>query len=375
MGRKGSISVFLKDHFYLGPDWRFSLLLPGLTGLGTVLFTAYTCEVVVWKIIIILLYALHVVVYGLAAFRDPGVVTGGVPLERGISRPPTRWVRLPNYSSQPPRSAHPTLVDRGLPPPPPPSFTEGYHVVEQRWCYTCHLYRPLRSVHCRFCDVCLYRRDHHCPWLGICVAEKNYGFFYGMLWSIIILEAMTGILSAMDLARRASAIDHCCTCASMNASSSSSCPDSTFCRCDVAPTLTAVTQTYGIELLVTALSFIVSLSIAAMMADHTRQICRNELLGDDSRYGATNVYDRGSFWKNIKASLCYSSEEAMIAYEVYEPHQEVEAPQEMSQGKKNEDETVKNSSPIEGTNGAEEKDGSDQVSSTVESNLMDVIVV
>ena len=41
---------------------------------------------------------------------------------------------------------------------------------------------PIRSKHCRMCQKCVSTYDHHCPWLGNCVGERNRKNFYIYLW-------------------------------------------------------------------------------------------------------------------------------------------------------------------------------------------------
>lgn len=38
--------------------------------------------------------------------------------------------------------------------------------VEKRYCTVCNVEQPFRAKHCRDCDRCIARYDHHCPWLG-----------------------------------------------------------------------------------------------------------------------------------------------------------------------------------------------------------------
>merc|ERR1719401_428034 len=53
------------------------------------------------------------------------------------------------------------------------------------WCRTCEIIRPPRASHCRECDNCVLRFDHHCPFLNNCIAQRNYSFFVGFLFSVL----------------------------------------------------------------------------------------------------------------------------------------------------------------------------------------------
>ncbi|OHT01229.1 DHHC zinc finger domain containing protein [Tritrichomonas foetus] len=59
-------------------------------------------------------------------------------------------------------------------------------------CNICNLTPPLRSTHCKKCQRCVLRRDHHCPWLGVCVGMENHFFFIVFLLfdSIVFFKFM-----------------------------------------------------------------------------------------------------------------------------------------------------------------------------------------
>jgi len=64
--------------------------------------------------------------------------------------------------------------------------------VEYKFCTICHIEQPLRTRHCRLCDHCVATYDHHCPWIGNCVGERNHFYFY---WFLIfqIIQLLLGL--------------------------------------------------------------------------------------------------------------------------------------------------------------------------------------
>lgn len=49
-------------------------------------------------------------------------------------------------------------------------------------CATCYIIRTPRVFHCKICDCCISVHDHHCPWLGACIGQRNHKWFYLFTW-------------------------------------------------------------------------------------------------------------------------------------------------------------------------------------------------
>ena len=74
--------------------------------------------------------------------------------------------------------------------------------MKLKFCYTCMIIRPKRSVHCRACDVCVEMFDHHCPYISNCVGRRNYRYFFGFI-NILWVDCLFVLwLSIHDIRRR-----------------------------------------------------------------------------------------------------------------------------------------------------------------------------
>ena len=64
-------------------------------------------------------------------------------------------------------------------------------------CPTCHIIKTPRVFHCNICDCCISVHDHHCPWIGACIGQRNHKFFFGYVFVTWVLSIFALVLNCI----------------------------------------------------------------------------------------------------------------------------------------------------------------------------------
>lgn len=65
-------------------------------------------------------------------------------------------------------------------------------------CGRCHSFKPENCHHCRICDRCVSRMDHHCPWMNNCIGVANLKHFILFLVYTWTLSALALLIFALN---------------------------------------------------------------------------------------------------------------------------------------------------------------------------------
>lgn len=153
--RKGKTLLFLSLALfslgYMYYNFVQEVLLKGHIGWGH--FSAITCG-----LLLTLLFLAK-------AKQDPGYLNTQ-RAARG-KREPANGIRTSKNGSP---GGHPEIQEENV-----------NLLAEKNWCKICQVPRPPRSGHCRICESCVQRMDHHCVWINNCIGARNHKFFILLL--------------------------------------------------------------------------------------------------------------------------------------------------------------------------------------------------
>ena len=126
------------------------------------------------SIICLLFYSIALASLLVVSCTDPGIVRAG----GGLDNAAVGGGRNHSYSGLP--TSDMTAARRG-----------GW-----RYCDLCSVYQPPNAVHCPECNVCIMGYDHHCPWMGMCIGERNYRAFmvFNISWLLYLLYVLVWVV-------------------------------------------------------------------------------------------------------------------------------------------------------------------------------------
>lgn len=69
-----------------------------------------------------------------------------------------------------------------------------------RICQACEALKPDRYYHCKRCEKCIYRMDHHCNWISNCIGQFNSKVYLHLLVHMFIHSLLTLVVIAYNYA-------------------------------------------------------------------------------------------------------------------------------------------------------------------------------
>ena len=164
---RGNNKLFCKKKIYAGSQYYYSfgtVLYLLIYGISFIIFVILNQDSIAKKVIYLIFYSIYLIIVIffclICAFTDPGIMP------------------INNLNANHLKNANCCSNNRIY-------YINGIrHRI--RFCYTCKIIRPLGVSHCKTCNICVEKFDHHCPWVGNCIGKNNYRYFFVFL---ILLNA------------------------------------------------------------------------------------------------------------------------------------------------------------------------------------------
>ncbi|XP_022767955.1 protein S-acyltransferase 8-like [Durio zibethinus] len=194
---KGRNKFILGGRLIFGPDARSLLVTLLLITVPVIIFCVFVARHLQHAfsphnagysiLVVAIVFTIYVLILLLlTSARDPGIIPRN-------SHPPEEEFRHDSSVSaeaggrQTPSRQFPRTKE---------VMVNGIH-VRVKYCDTCMLYRPPRCSHCSICSNCVERFDHHCPWVGQCIGQRNYRYFFMFVSSATVLCIYVFSMSAL----------------------------------------------------------------------------------------------------------------------------------------------------------------------------------
>jgi len=173
-----SNTFYCDGRFISGPDRNLFYVSIVLILIPSILFISLICPYLITHlspaVLVFFLYTMITCITSLCvcSFMDPGIIPRA-KLNDPIPEMKTVGV-LGQFSY--PKKEYPTS-----------EVSVKGKTLKLKFCETCKIFRPPRSSHCGTCNNCVENFDHHCVWVGNCIARRNYKFFIYFIDSATIL--------------------------------------------------------------------------------------------------------------------------------------------------------------------------------------------
>jgi len=69
-----------------------------------------------------------------------------------------------------------------------PKDLVNINIKDYNKCEYCQTMKFLTASHCKHCNYCVLRRDHHCIWIGNCVGLQNNQYFVNFCFWVIVIN-------------------------------------------------------------------------------------------------------------------------------------------------------------------------------------------